>query len=182
MQTIKGKNFYEVFGLSEEASSEEIKQVYRQLAQIYHPDSPFHDDIVSTQIEEKELDDFFKELTAAYNVLIDPRQRKEYDAELRGQKKASGKADPAPPPSKFEKGEQISARYRARASSVDRYQAYKAFLTLMKSQRGWRAAFKRWFSSDYKEQEMRVRNCRKGGVESVEEEEEMEDLEENKAD
>ena len=64
------KDFYKTLGVSNEASSEEIKKAYRKLAQKYHPDSNPGD----TEAEEK-----FKEVSEAYATLSKPDQRKEYD-------------------------------------------------------------------------------------------------------
>lgn len=66
------KNYYQILGISKDASLEEIKKVYRVLAMKWHPDrNP--DNI---EAEEK-----FKEISEAYAVLIDETQRKKYDSE-----------------------------------------------------------------------------------------------------
>ncbi len=64
------KNYYEVLGVSKDASVEDIKNAYRQLAKKYHPD--FNKD--DPQAEEK-----FKEINEAYQVLSDPEKRRKYD-------------------------------------------------------------------------------------------------------
>lgn len=60
------KNFYEILGVSETATEDEIKKAFRKLAQKYHPDAGGD--------EEK-----FKEISEAYDVLSNPDKRKEYD-------------------------------------------------------------------------------------------------------
>jgi len=65
------KDFYQVLGVSKDASDAEIKKVYRKLARKYHPDQNPGD----TAAEAK-----FKEISEANAVLSDPEQRKEYDA------------------------------------------------------------------------------------------------------
>lgn len=64
------KNFYLVLGVDRDASEAEIKKTYRSLARKYHPDSNPGD----LKAEAK-----FKEISEAYSVLSDPKQRAEYD-------------------------------------------------------------------------------------------------------
>ena len=55
------RNYYEVLGVSKEASTDEIKKAYRKLAMKYHPDRNKGD----AGAEEK-----FKEIAVAYEALI----------------------------------------------------------------------------------------------------------------
>ena len=64
------KNYYEILGVSPEAPSEEVKKAYRQLALKFHPDRNPGD----RQAEER-----FKEISEAYEVLMDPEKRRQYD-------------------------------------------------------------------------------------------------------
>jgi molecular chaperone DnaJ len=61
---------YKTLGVSKKASEDEIKKAYRKLARKYHPDRNPGD---------KEAEEKFKEISAAYDVLSDPEKRKEYD-------------------------------------------------------------------------------------------------------
>ncbi|MGC9469055.1 MAG: molecular chaperone DnaJ [Anaerolineae bacterium] len=63
------QDYYSVLGVSRDASPEEIKKAYRQLARKYHPD-------VSS---EPNAEDKFKEVNAAYEVLSDVEKRAMYD-------------------------------------------------------------------------------------------------------
>ena len=63
------RDFYEVLGISQSASKDEIKSAYRKLAKKYHPDIN-HD----ADAPEK-----FKEVQEAYDILYDDKKRQMYD-------------------------------------------------------------------------------------------------------
>jgi molecular chaperone DnaJ len=63
------RDYYEVLGVSRDASKDDIKRAYRKLALKYHPDRN-----KSTGAEEK-----FKEISEAYAVLSDDEKRSQYD-------------------------------------------------------------------------------------------------------
>jgi molecular chaperone DnaJ len=64
------KDYYEILGVQRNASDEEIKKAFRQLAMKYHPDRNQGDKVA----EEK-----FKEINEAYEVLSNPEKRRMYD-------------------------------------------------------------------------------------------------------
>ncbi|RMH39801.1 MAG: molecular chaperone DnaJ [Deltaproteobacteria bacterium] len=64
------RDYYEVLGVSRDASPAEIKKAYRRLAMEYHPDRNPGD---------REAEEKFKEAANAYRVLSDPEQRARYD-------------------------------------------------------------------------------------------------------
>ena len=64
------RDYYEVLGIERNASDDEIKRAYRRLAKKYHPDLNPGD----AEAEAK-----FKEINEAYNVLINPETRAQYD-------------------------------------------------------------------------------------------------------
>jgi len=70
------RDYYFVLGLERRASAAEIRQAYVRLAKARHPDR------FSDPVEKAKADDFFKELTAAYNTLGNERSRNAYDAEM----------------------------------------------------------------------------------------------------
>lgn len=62
------KNYYDILGVSNNASHDEIKKAYRRLSLIHHPDKNGNHE-----------DDKFKELNEAYTILSDINNRKNYD-------------------------------------------------------------------------------------------------------
>ena len=64
------KDYYAVLGVPKNASAAEIKKAYRKLAQQHHPDA---------NAGNKEAEERFKEISAAYDVLGDEEKRKSYD-------------------------------------------------------------------------------------------------------
>lgn len=61
------KDYYEILGVSKNATDDEIKKAYRKLAHKYHPDKAGGDEAK------------FKEINAAYQVLSDKTKREQYD-------------------------------------------------------------------------------------------------------
>lgn len=64
------KDYYDILGISKNASDSDIKRAYRKLAQEHHPDRNKGD---------KKSEEQFKKINEAYEVLSDSQKRKQYD-------------------------------------------------------------------------------------------------------
>ena len=64
------RDYYEVLGVSKSATERDIKKAYKKLAMKYHPDRTAGD---------KDLEEKFKEIQEAHEVLTDERKRAAYD-------------------------------------------------------------------------------------------------------
>ena len=64
------RDYYEVLGVSKNATDEEIKKAYRKKAIQFHPDK---------NPGNKEAEEKFKEAAEAYDVLSNPEKRQRYD-------------------------------------------------------------------------------------------------------
>jgi molecular chaperone DnaJ len=65
-------NYYHTLEIQSSATQAEIKQAYRRLAKLFHPDSQLH----------SANHDKIIKINAAYEVLSDPKQRQSYDQQL----------------------------------------------------------------------------------------------------
>jgi len=64
------RDYYEILGVSKNASADDIKRSYRRMAMKYHPDK---------NPDDKEAETKFKQCAEAYEVLSDPEKRRRYD-------------------------------------------------------------------------------------------------------
>ncbi len=65
------RDYYEILGLSRDASDEDIKKAYRKMAMKFHPDR---------NPDSKDAEDKFKEAKEAYEILSDSQKRAAYDS------------------------------------------------------------------------------------------------------
>ena len=74
------KDFYEILGVSSDASAEEIKSAYHRLAKKFHPDHNSGD---------KDFEEQFKLINEAYQTLYDSQKRNAYDSQLNASKRSN---------------------------------------------------------------------------------------------
>jgi curved DNA-binding protein len=89
---VKYQDYYEVLGVSRNASQDEIQKAYRKLARKYHPDIN----------KSRDAEEQFKRIGEAYEVLKDPGKRKRYD--LLGDNWKAGQDFTPPPEWEFFRG------------------------------------------------------------------------------
>ncbi|MBP5698821.1 MAG: DnaJ domain-containing protein [Alphaproteobacteria bacterium] len=73
------ENYYDILEVSQNASNSEITRAYRRRAKKYHPD-------INPKTEEK-----FKQISRAYEVLLDKNKRKKYDETIDVEQETSAK-------------------------------------------------------------------------------------------
>jgi len=69
------ENYYTILGVPSSATTKQIRERFLQLAREQHPDRFASD-------EKEEAEAQFQKVTQAYNVLVDPNHRREYDQEV----------------------------------------------------------------------------------------------------
>ena len=74
---MKSPTYYDILGVSRDASLEEITAAKNALAKVYHPDANVHKNIDTTA--------FMQDILEAYHVLSDEKKRKEYNRETFGE-------------------------------------------------------------------------------------------------
>lgn len=108
------RTYYELLGVSPEATQAEIKEAYLEIARVYHPDSHFYSEIVDYAVPSDQME-IFKSITYAYSVLNDPEKRSKYDRTI-------AKSKPAP-----KKEESPSARPKAAPAQKKPVEAFGVF-------------------------------------------------------
>lgn len=103
-------NYYHVLGLSENASPAEIKAAFKRLAVKYHPDK---------HPGRPEMEEKFKEINVAHQVLSDEYEKARFDLKLKYQQFSQSHQ---PPPYSYEATRPFSSRPRPRyyySSKID---------------------------------------------------------------
>lgn len=74
---MESRTYYDILGVSRDATLEEITAAKNALAKVYHPDANVHKDIDTTA--------FMQEILEAYRTLSNPEKRKEYNRDTFGE-------------------------------------------------------------------------------------------------
>lgn len=80
------RDYYEVLGVSRDATADDVKRAFRAKARDVHPDTSEHEN----------AEELFKELNEAYEVLSDPQKRSNYDQFGTADPRAGGFGGPPP--------------------------------------------------------------------------------------
>lgn len=72
---MRGESYYDILGVKEDATQDEIKKAYRKLSLKHHPDKHVNDSDEDKKYHEEQ----FKKIAEAYDTLSDPDKRAEYD-------------------------------------------------------------------------------------------------------
>jgi formylglycine-generating enzyme required for sulfatase activity len=87
-QIMRTISYYDVLGIAENATLNEIKKAYHEKSTLYHPDK-HHNNPLYKLAEEKQID-----LNEAYEVLSDPIKRRIYNQEIHRERKVAGSQKP----------------------------------------------------------------------------------------
>ncbi|CAK4714343.1 hypothetical protein LEN26_007897 [Aphanomyces euteiches] len=88
-------DFYKLLNVEPYASMEDIKQAYRKLALLHHPDRKVGQDTQTSALTTPSTSTFFQDVNEAYDVLSDPEKRTEYDLKHYGMSTFASAINPA---------------------------------------------------------------------------------------
>lgn len=94
MERMAAKNYYELLGVPQNASMEQIQKVYVDLTRIFSPDSEFYADIIDDPPRPEHIA-MFDAITTAFTVLSDAGRRADYDRSLISNLPGWDNAEPA---------------------------------------------------------------------------------------
>ena len=113
------KDYYEILGVNQKASAEEIREAYKKLAKAFHPDKHQGDTFFT---------DKFKSLQEAYNILSDTNKRRDYDNQLVSQMNKSAAQSAPPSTSVIDLPTLIDMYFNKRIATVQARKFYDGFL------------------------------------------------------
>ena len=113
------KDYYEILGVNQKASAEEIREAYKKLAKAFHPDKHQGDTFFT---------DKFKSLQEAYNILSDTNKRRDYDNQLVSQMNKSVAQSAPPSTSVIDLPTLIDMYFNKRIATVQARKFYDGFL------------------------------------------------------
>lgn len=105
---------YEILEITRQATANEIKTAYYQLAKKYHPDRYRQPELSDLR---SQLETLFAKITQAYDTLREPASRATYDEKMKRAVKAAPAAEPRPAPARVGEGVRIEAERKPVSSS-----------------------------------------------------------------
>ncbi len=108
MAQTTNRDYYKILGITAKTPKAEVKKKYRELAKEFHPDS---------NQGSKKAEDKFKIISEAYEILSDPKKRKEYDRQRNYRKQSRPRPSGRPgwdqePPGGFGRGPGGNQQYQ----------------------------------------------------------------------
>ncbi|NJN32270.1 MAG: J domain-containing protein [Synechococcales cyanobacterium RM1_1_8] len=97
-------NYYELLGVTAQASAQRLRQAHRDLSKLYHPDT--------TRFPAAAARQKFEQIQAAYEILSDPVRRLQYDLQLGWVSPPKSMISPPPPRSQSSHSAYLSAEDR----------------------------------------------------------------------
>lgn len=118
-------SYYDLLGLSREASAEEVRRAYLDKSRLFHPDLRHRPDLAGL---EKELTAVFARLKTAHDTLVEPAARADYDRGLDETPEASAEDSARDP----DAGRVLAARNFARAAELVEAKDYFPAIELLR--------------------------------------------------
>jgi curved DNA-binding protein CbpA len=107
-------DYYKILGVNPKASTDEIKNAFREKARFYHPDAN-----PNLAVDEKNrLMEAFKKIVAAYEILKDPNERQKYDSNFKYNTTNSTNQNPTQQQWQQQRRQEVQAYYQQKEQEL----------------------------------------------------------------